>query len=115
MIAHLLVTELEVWRPSTVTDAVGGQTVTRALVATVRASVSQPTAAERQLGERWGADLDQVVYLDASVDVRRGDELAGVIPSGVGDARLRVLDVTRNSRTTYTRADCEAIQAEGAS
>jgi hypothetical protein len=114
MIGHLLNRTLTVWRPETVVDDVGGQTVTFAQAGTVRAMVSQPTPAEQSIGDhQWGAELTHVVHALADADVRRGDELGGDLPSDVpASRRLRVLAVVRNSRETYTRASCEVTQAE---
>lgn len=98
---------LAVWRPTTVTDNMGGQTVTLAQVGTVRAKVSQPTAAEQIEAHRAGAALMMTVHMRPGEDVRRGDELRG------DDDRLRVRYVIEPSEPEYLRADCEQLQAEG--
>lgn len=108
MIGHLLNRTLEVWRPSTETDDVGGQTVTRSQVGTVRAKVDQPTAEERQLAGRWDSEHTHTVYMLVTADVSRGDELRG-------DGQMfRVLAVLEPSRATYRKAPVELIQPEGA-
>jgi head-tail adaptor len=108
VIGHLLNSTADVYRPSTATDAVGGQTVTLAAVGTVRAKVGQPTAAERRTAGQWAAQLTHVVHAARGTDIRRGDEL----DTGATD-RLRVLAIVQDSHRTYVRADCEAFQPEG--
>lgn len=114
MIGHLARTPLTVWRPSTTSDGAGGQVTTYTLAGHIRAQVSQPNAEERMLAAQAGAELSHVVHAVAGVDVRRGDELDGPVPSPLPDGhRLRVLAVIANSRSTYTRIECEVIQTEG--
>ncbi|MBA9002013.1 phage head completion protein [Thermomonospora cellulosilytica] len=109
MIGHLLNRELEVWRSAAVSDGSGGQTLAFALVGTVAAMVSQPTAKERLEGGQWGADHSHDIHLLAGTDVRRGDELRG------GGQRFRVLATVSNSRSTYLKAPAaELTQPEGA-
>jgi hypothetical protein len=113
VISHLLDRDLTVYRPSAVDDGAGGQTVTHAESGTVRAVVSQPSAAERDTAAQWGTRLSHVVYCEPGADVRRGDQLGGELPSDVPtDARLRVIAIVRNSRSTYTRVECETTQVE---
>lgn len=109
MIGHLLNQTLEVWRPSTVPDGSGGQTVTLTHVGDVLAMVAQPTAAETSEGSQWGAELSHNIYLEPGDDVRRGDELRG------GGQRFRVLAVVQPSRPAYKKAPAsELTQSEGA-
>lgn len=107
MIGHLLNTELTVYRASYVADGAGGRTKTFASVGTIRAQVSQPTAAERQVAAQMGALLTHVVHTTEDADVERGDEL-----DNGGARRLRVVGVVQNSRTTYKRLECEVTQGE---
>lgn len=106
MIRHLLNKTLIVYRPSYATDAVGGRTRTRVQVGTVRAQVNQPSAAEREVAAQLGAMLTHVVYTLTSANVERGDEL------DADGTLLRVLAVVTNSRRTYARLECEAVQSE---
>lgn len=105
MIFHLLNSSAVVYRPSFTADGRGGRARSVSVVGTVRAKVSQPTAAEREEAARLGAELRHVVHMEASADVRRGDE----IDTGSG-RRLRVVDVVTNSRETYLRLECEGVQ-----
>jgi head-tail adaptor len=115
VIGHLTHTLLTVHRPTSTDDGMGGQTVTFSEVGNIRAQVNQPTAEERMLAQQAGVELSHVLHAVAGVDVRRGDELAGDLPSGVAaDHRLRVAAVVSNSRSTYTRIECEVVQVEGA-
>jgi head-tail adaptor len=108
VIGHLLNSTVTVYRPSTVTDAVGGQTVTLASVGTVRAKVGQPSAAEMRTAGQWAAQLTHTVHAHRDADLERGDEL----DTGAA-GRLRVLAIVQDSHRTYLRADCEAFQPEG--
>jgi SPP1 family predicted phage head-tail adaptor len=109
MIGHLLNRSATVYRPATVTDDVGGQTVTLEAAGAVRVKIGQPSVNERRMADQWTADLTHVVHLHRSADVRRGDQL------DAGDGhRLRVLSVVQDSRRSYLRAECEAFQPEGA-
>ena len=112
-IDHLLNRELTVWRPSTDTDDVGGQTLTWAEIGPVPVMVSQPRADERTVAGQAGAQLSHVVHTRSTADVARGDELAGDLPSDIPEGhRLRVLAVVSDSRGTYRRLATEAVQAE---
>lgn len=113
MIGHRLRTPLEVERPHTSGDGAGGRTVVIAQVGTIKAQVSQPTAEERAAAQQWGGNLTHVVHTLAGADVQRGDLLVGDVPSQTG-ARLRVIATVANSRSSYLRVECEAVQAEGA-
>lgn len=103
---HELPRTLAVWRATTVDDGAGGQTPTRAQVTTVRARVSQPTAAERTAADQAGARLDAVMHMAPDAGVRRGDELRGD-----GDT-YRVTATVAPSEPVYLRAECERIQSE---
>lgn len=106
---HELPEGLEVWRPTTVEDQWGGETVT--LVQQdepVRAKVSQPAAAEQIEAQQAGSTMTMIVHLRPDADVRRGDELR----RADGDI-LRVKYTITPSEAVYLRADCEQIQPEG--
>jgi len=114
-IAHLCITALTVHRPSTVADGIGGTTVTYSQVGEIKAQVSQPTPEERMLAQQAEANLSHILHKVHGSDVRRGDELDGDLPSDVpAGHRLRVVSAVSNSRSTYTRLECETTQAEGA-
>jgi SPP1 family predicted phage head-tail adaptor len=112
MIRHRLNTTLTVFRPAAADDGAGGQTVTFGEAGEVRAQVSQPTAEERATAQQFGANLTHLVHTTYGADVRRGDELDGDLPSATGE-RLRVFAVVSDSRSTYKRLECEAVQAGG--
>lgn len=113
MIGHLTRTPLTVHRPATASDGMGGQTVTYTAAGEIRVQVNQPTTDERMLAQQAGVDLTHILHAVAGVDVRRGDELDGDLPSPLDDGkRLRVFAVVSNSRTTYTRIECETVQSE---
>lgn len=107
MIGHRLNDELTVYRATYTTDAVGGRTQTFTENGTIRAQVSQPTAAERTVAAQAGANLSHVIHTTYGADVERGDEL-----DNGGTRRLRVLAVLHNSRRTYKRLECEVTQGE---
>ncbi|MFP3968423.1 head-tail adaptor protein [Actinomadura fulvescens] len=96
----------DVWRPSMVSDGMGGHTRTLAKVGAVRCKVDQPEAKERETADQWGTEHTHSVYLTASADVRRGDELRG------GPLVLRVLAVVEPSGPRYRKALCSAAQVE---
>ena len=104
-IARLLNASVEVWREGRVSDGMGGWIKGFALLATVRARFSQPSAAERVIAAQNGADASHVVYLLPSADVRRGDELRS-------DGRIFDVLATYEPSVsgTYLRADCRARQ-----
>lgn len=105
MIGHRLNDTLTVYRATDTPDGAGGTTRSFASIGTVRAQVSQPSAAERSVAAQFGANLTHVVHAVFGADVERGDEL----DTG-DDRRLRVLAVTHNSRRTYARLECEVTQ-----
>lgn len=107
MIGHRLNDTLTVYRAAYVADGAGGRTKTFAEAGTIRAQVSQPTAAERQVAAQVGALLTHVVHTTYGADVERGDEL-----DTDGPRRLRVVGVLHDSRRTYTRLECEVVQGE---
>ncbi len=114
MIGHLLNRELTVRRRTFVDDGAGGRIPGRFEVDTIRVMVSQPTPAEVEATGQWGAQLSHVVHALPGVEVFRGDELVGDLPSEVpAGSCLRVIAIVRNSRSTYTRILCETTQAEG--
>ncbi|MEU8264919.1 phage head closure protein [Micromonospora sp. NPDC048999] len=104
---HELPRHLQVWRPTSTGDGAGGQVVTRTQVDTVRAKVSQPSAEERTAAGQSGAQLDAVVHLQPTADVRRGDELRG------DGETYRVWATVHPSEPVYLRAQCERTQSEG--
>lgn len=105
MIGHRLNDELTVYRATDVADGAGGMTRTFASVGTIRAQVSQPNGAERQVAAQVGVLLTHVVHTTYGADVQRGDEL-----DFEGPRRLRVVGVLHDSRRTYTRLECEVTQ-----
>jgi SPP1 family predicted phage head-tail adaptor len=105
-IGHLLNRTLAVWRPDTADDGAGGQTVTLVEVGDVLAKVDQPTAAERQQSDQWGAEHSHTIYLLFGADVERGDELRG------GGQTFRVLATMKPSRSTYLKAPAQLVQSE---
>lgn len=105
--AHELNRTLEVWRPVSTPDDLGGTSVVPTKVGEVRAKISQPAAAEQIEAQQAGAAMVMIVHMRPGVDVRRGDELRG------DDDRLRVKYVIEPSEPVYLRADCEQIQSEG--
>jgi head-tail adaptor len=95
----------EVWREGRTDDGMGGWVSARGSVATVRARFSQPSATERVVASKNGADLSHVAYLLPSADVRRGDELRTL------GQIFEVLAVFEPSAPgTYLRADCRVRQ-----
>jgi hypothetical protein len=116
VIGHLMTHRATVHRPSTVTDEVGGQTVTYAVVASgVRVKVGQPSAEERLQGDQWGARLTHVGHTFVTANIGRGDELVvtPALPDVPARGRLRVLAVSTDSHGTYRRLELEAYQPEG--
>lgn len=97
----------EVWRPSMSPDGMGGRSRTFARVGSVRCKVDIPGTQEREEAQRWGSEHSHSVFLLASADVRRGDELRG------GPLTLRVLAVIEPSSPQYRKALCSAVQPEG--
>lgn len=105
-VAHLLNSSAELWRDGRTPDGMGGEVNGWALVRTVKARFSQPSAAERVIGAQNGAELTHVVYLLADADVRRGDELRR------GTEVFEVDAVFEPSMAgTYLRANCKRRQA----
>jgi SPP1 family predicted phage head-tail adaptor len=105
---HELRETLEVWRPTTVDDGFGGETVTPVRHPDVRAKVSQPPAAEQIEAQQAGATMTMIVHFRPDADVRRGDFLH----RADGD-QLRVKYTITPSEAVYLRADCEQLQPEG--
>jgi head-tail adaptor len=105
-VGRLLNREMEVWRPTSAPDGVGGRTTTEVLVGTVRAKVDQPSAGDREMAGRTESLHTHTVYLPPGADVGRGDELRGA------GQRLRVHHVYEPSAPNYVRADCELTQTE---
>lgn len=112
MIGHLLTHTVDVYRPAKTQDTVGGFVETFTLVAEdVDVMPSQPTSEEQRVAAQGGATLDYALYALSGEDIRRGDELAGSLPSPTNAVqRVKVLAVVRNSRSTYTRLNCQVIQ-----
>jgi hypothetical protein len=106
-LARLLNASAEVWREQRTPDGMGGFTMARVQVGSVRCRLSQPSATERLQGAQLGSTLSHVAYLLPSADVKRGDELR--TPGHV----FRVLATFEPSKPgTYLRADCELRQAD---
>lgn len=103
----MLRTSREVWRPSMSDDGMGGGSLSFAKVGTVRCKVDIPGVQERESADQWTARHTHSVFLTATADVRRGDELRG------GGLTLRVLAVYEPSRPDYRKALCSADQPEG--
>lgn len=106
MIDHLLNRTFEVWRPTTTKDAGGGQRVTRVNMGAVRARISQPSADEREVGQRAEARVTRNVYTRSDADVIRGDELRG------GGLVLDVLGTVVPSEPVYKKCEVESREAE---
>lgn len=107
MIRHLLNSSVTVYRPGFTPDGRGGRTRSTSSHGTLRARISQPSAAERATAGQMGSVLDAIVHVEFNSDVERGDEL------DTGDTRrLRVVSVVNDSARTYKRLDCQAIQGE---
>ncbi|HMA26080.1 MAG: phage head closure protein [Solirubrobacterales bacterium] len=112
MIRHLLNVTLTVYRPEQTSDGRGGTTVEYVSQGDIRAMVSRPSPEERVAAEQAGSRISHVVYTTHGADVVRGDQLDGDgIPFETA-TRLRVLAAISNSRTTYLRLECEAVQIE---
>ena len=110
-IGHLLTQTLSLWRGEDTIDAGGGRVLVFAQVDVIRAKVNQPTPEEAQLAGVWGARLSHVVHTENYVDIRRGDQLGGELPSEVEPGQqLRVLSVVSDSHSTYRRSFCEIVQ-----
>lgn len=107
---HELPETLDVWRPTSVEDDLGGseeQLVKQSRP--VRGRVSQPAAVEQVEAMQPGSPLVMIIHLRPDADVRRGDVLER---RSDGD-RLRVKSTLHPSERVYLRADCEQIQREG--
>lgn len=107
MIEHLLNTSVVVHRPTLTPDGMGGYTESKTTVAVLAAKVDQATAAERQAAAQWQSPHSHNVYLTATANVRRGDELQW------GDRVFRVIATVQPSRPVYLKAECEYVQREG--
>ena len=107
MISRMLNRTLEVWRPTTVPDDMGGSTETLVQLASVTAKVDRPTTEEQKVAAQWQSEHSHNVFLRPTADVRRGDELRG------NGQVFRVLAVSEPSIPRYQRANCELIQSEG--
>ncbi len=105
-VARLLNSSAEVWREGRIPDGMGGSITGFALLTTVRARFSQPSATERVIAAQNGADLSHVVYLLPSADVRRGDQLRST-----GQIFTVLATYEPSVPGTYLRADCKARQA----
>src|SRR5688572_28306838 len=112
MIGHLLPPPGALYRPSKTKAPVGGPAEPFALVSsTLKVMPAQPQPEEQRIVAQGGATLDYVLYALSGADVRRGDEIAGTLPSPTNVVqRVKVWGVVRNSRSTYTRLQCQVIQ-----
>ncbi|MDX2623850.1 phage head closure protein [Streptomyces sp. WI03-5b] len=95
---------LQVWRQTTTPDGAGGQVSTWVMQGEVRAKVDQPSAADRMLAQQAGSNHTHSVYLLATADVQRGDQLRAA------GQTLTVHAALQPSGPRYTRADCELTQ-----
>lgn len=103
---------LSLYRSVDIIDSGGGRDQVMLQVGTLRAKVNQPTPEEVQAAGVFGARLSHVVHTAAFVDIRRGDEFGGELPSEVlSGYRLRVVSVVSDSHSTYLRMMCETTQA----
>lgn len=110
LVSHWLNRTLHVWRPSQVSDGVGGYTVTFVHQGTVRCKVDQSTGTERLTAAQLGADHTHNVYLEPDAAVYRNDKLAvaGVDPNSPGIFSVwRVMSTTTPSTERYLKAACE--------
>lgn len=105
MIGHWLNRTLAVWRPMTVSDGSGGQTVTLVEQGDVRAKVDQPSTSERVVAAQAGSAHSHNVYLLPDADVKRNDELRG------DGQTFKVLATYQPSEPRYLKAECELIEA----
>lgn len=99
MIGHLLNRTLTVARATRVDDPYGGGVDTVATVGTVAARVSRPSPAEREVAAREGVRVTHTGYMNAGVDVRRGDTLTG------DGQTFEVISVVAPSRPDYLIAE----------
>lgn len=106
--AYELPEVLAVWRRQSSEDPYGGTTSAFVQVGTVRAKVSQPSAAEQIEAQQAGSNMTMIVHMQPTEIVYRGDELR----RANGD-KLRVKYTIEPSEPVYLRADCEQIQPEG--
>ncbi|MGW2547496.1 phage head completion protein [Kitasatospora sp. NPDC001574] len=107
-IGHQLTRTLEVWRPSSEPDGLGGRRTTLVHIGEVRAKVDQPSASDRLVAAQSGSRHTHTVYLLPAADIARGDVLRG------DGQTLTVHHVTGPSSPTYRRAEAELTQSEGA-
>lgn len=109
-IGHRLNTRINVRREVSAPDGGGGTSTSWQTVAELPARISQPSPAQadRERGDRSGAELTHQVYFAPGADVRRGDELHtadGMV--------LVVLSTIAPSVRIYLRADARQHQAQG--
>lgn len=113
---------LELWRPGTTPDGMGGVTEGFAQVGDepLLAKVDQPSTKDLRIGSATGATLTHSIYFDGAVDVRRGDELrdpgqetdeGGAAVPGAGKV-YAVKSAVQPSEPDYTKALCEIRQTE---
>lgn len=111
MITHWLNRTLTVWRPTTVADGSGGQTVTLQEQGNVSAKVDQASPAERQVAAQAGADLTHNIYLEPDADVKRNDELRGAHPVTGETEVFEVTGYTFPSTPIYRKLAATQTQA----
>lgn len=107
MINHLLNRTLTVTRAATTDDAGGGRSTNYVDVGTVRARISQPSAEDREVGQRAEARITHHVYVRPDADVQRGDRLVDGAQS-----YYEVLAAVQPSAAVYTRCETELRQWE---
>lgn len=111
LVDHLLVSALDVYRRTRVSDGQGGYGFTYSLLETGRpVKVDQASARERAEAEQAGASMTHKIYQSNEADVQRGDEFRQQGSEKV----YRVNNVVEPSHAgVYRRADVELIQPEG--
>jgi len=77
LIDALYIHSLAVTRKARASDGQGGWTETWGTVATISGRIRPASANERILARQQQAEISHVFYCAASVDVTRGDRLAG--------------------------------------
>lgn len=98
---------LDVYRRQNIDDGYGGVISDMVNIGTVKARLSQPTAAERIEADAWQAQVDYAqLYVLPDADVFRGDELHGE------RGKYRVTSTIFPSVAIYKRLACEFEQYE---
>lgn len=108
-VTHWLNREMTVWRPTSVSDGSGGQTVTMvAQSPTVMVKIDQASVEERVLAAQASANLTHNIYAEPDADIHRGDELRG-------DGEVyKIGGYTFPSTRIYRKLDAEQVQPQPA-